>query len=625
MSFQAYKIAIGIEITGKVSSVLGLMARDFAKTDAQAVRLKKTLNEIKLLGAAGLGFSAAGAAMLYALKGPYEAAKNYEAMLARFRSLNLGDSVNRDADKFARAAGIYGVSATDLIGTIRDLHTVIGNYEHAKSLAPLIAQMEFANLAVFGEKGARFDDAQRKALARVIEIRGGFKSEAEMRTQADLMQHVITGTGGMVLPSEYLQFLKTGGVAAQKLTNRAFYYGFEPLIQELGGFRTGTGLQTAFNRLILGIGGGGASGKAMWELLSNIGIAQPGGIEVNKTTGRITKIAGHLKEGDVSAFESDPEGWVLNRLVPALQKAGYGTDDKILNALALIFGRTGGAVFSKAYLQREKIAKNIAIDERAMGISELIAASRNTPGGSELALKKAWENLGIAAGRSIVPVVIKYMNDLADALNRLGLWMEAHPRLTENLVDGFIGLAGSLLFAGSVLSLTAAFKSLKLLFTVGGLVPAIWKAAAGAGAAGGAGGASTVAPGVAGAAAGAGGAAVVAGGALAVATGLMTYQASKQLQKSSGGEMVGVDIMGGGMPIYAAPGNGTTTGAASASQGPSLVDQLVTAIKQAFAGVAVNLDGQKVGQMVGDKIANGSGNPSSGPSHFDLSASYSTP
>lgn len=466
---EAYRIGISLALTNQVSSILGLIARDFAKTDAGAVRLKKTLSEIKLLGLTGAALGGAGFIMLSALRAPLKAASEYENALTRFKSLNLGDAANKDADQFARAAKLYGVSATDLISTVRDLHTVFGDYDKAKALAPMIAQMEFANQAVFGEKGNRFDDAQRKALGKVLELRKGFESPEAMSRMADMMQHVMSGTGGMVKPSDYLLFMKSAGTASRLLSDHAFFYGMEPIIQEMGGFRTGTGLQTAFNRVVLGIGSGGGAGKAFAELMTKTGLWQKGGVEINPTTGQVTKVAGHMKDADKTSFEEDPQKFLLQRIVPALKAVGYDTDQKLLEAFALIFGRTGGALFSLMYLQRDKIEKNVRVDEQAMGIAELMKAAQTNPAGAWLALHKAVENLNVAVGRSLVPIIIPGLNKLSSWLRDFAEWGEAHPIRMQYLVDGFIALAGAMAITGTVFALTAAFRALGLLLGPFGL------------------------------------------------------------------------------------------------------------------------------------------------------------
>src|ERR1700712_904806 len=114
---EAYKVGITIALTNKISSGLMLIKGDLAKTELQAAKLKSTLNEIKKLGLAGALIGGAGYAGLHALGKTLEAAKEYQQAFAQFKSLNLGDAMNSQADKFARGRSVIGASATDLMRT----------------------------------------------------------------------------------------------------------------------------------------------------------------------------------------------------------------------------------------------------------------------------------------------------------------------------------------------------------------------------------------------------------------------------------------------------------------------------------------------------------------------------
>ena len=173
--FEAYKVGITIALTNKVSSALAVIGKDLVGVDLKAAKLNATLREIKMVGLAGALLGGTGLIGLRALDKSYEAAKKYEQALNQFKAINLGDTVNKDADRFARGANIIGASATDLIGTVRDLHMAFNDYGMAKALAPQISQMRFANQAVFGEHGMAMDRAQLQAMEKIIEMKGGFK------------------------------------------------------------------------------------------------------------------------------------------------------------------------------------------------------------------------------------------------------------------------------------------------------------------------------------------------------------------------------------------------------------------------------------------------------------------
>ena len=426
---EVYKVGITIALTNKVSSALSLIRGDLAKTDAAALRLKSTLKEIKLLGIGGAILGRAGFMGLKALEKGYDAAKKYEQVYSQMKALNLGDAVNKDVDKFARGTQLMGSSATDLMSSLRDMHLVINNYKDAKRLAPFIAQMEYANKAVGGEKAGAFNRAQSQALGKVMEWRGGFKSDTEMRLQGEMMQHVMSGTSFQVLPRDYRNFLARGGTAAQQMTNEAFYHKSEPLIQMMGGDAVGTGLGTAYNRLVLGMAAGSPGGKAYLGLLNHLGLIKPGSFKVNAHTGKITDISPDFLK-DTALQKSDPYAWLETKLVPALRKAGYN-ENRIETTIAQVYGRIGGKVmnqFHQRYIHG-KIDSAVNIDKNAMGVTDLVKLAKSSPQGAELALGVAWEGLKIAAGEALIPIIIPALLKLAEGFRSLGGVINRHPTL----------------------------------------------------------------------------------------------------------------------------------------------------------------------------------------------------
>ena len=464
---EAYKVGITIALTNQISRGLSMIRGDLVKTDATAKKLNATLKEIKLLGISGAILGGAGYAGLHVLGKTLEAAKEYQQAFAQFKSLNLGDAINTQADKFARGSSVIGASATDLMQTTRDLTTVLGDFGLAQKLAPGFSQLKYANQAVYGGHGMDFSEGQLRSLEKIIEMKGGFKSPQEFLAQASMMQQVIAGTGGMVKPSDYLAFIKTAGVAGRLLDNKSFYYGMEPLIQELGGNRVGTGLMSAYNNLAQGR----STVRAAKELMK-LGLLDPSMVEYDKV-GQVKQIRpGALK--DNAGFGANPYQWMQETLLPAMRSRGITSESGVLNEMGVIFGnRTASSLFSLMFLQQEKIAKNMKMSQNAMGTDDMVKLARSSPQGAEMALGKAWQNLKIASGEAIIPIIIPALNKLADVIRSIGQWVYRHPTMFKTLIYGFAGLSSALLFSGTLLTLKAAFLGINLLLpTLAGTITA---------------------------------------------------------------------------------------------------------------------------------------------------------
>ncbi len=402
----------------------------------------------------------AGEVGFFGIERSYESAKDYESALAQFKSLQLGDAVNRDADRFARGSKIIGSSAADLIMSVKEMHTVLANYDEAKVLAPLVSQMEYANAAVGGKGSASFDERQRQMLGKVMEYRGGFSGTDEMWKQGNYMQRVMSGTGYMVLPSDYRNLLARGGLAAQQMSNDAFYYKNEPMVQMMGGSAVGVGLNTAYQRMIFGMGAGGPGGKAYIELLDKLGLVKAGSIEHNKLTGKITKVtADFLKDSDL--YKKDEYEFLETILVPALKASGMN-DKQVESSIAQIFGRTGGAVMNQYHRQfaAGKIQAKVGIDQNAMSAEQIIKLAQSSPAGAEKAARAAWENLKTETGEAVLPVIVPGLLKLADAMRELGGWIRQHPIKFDYIIAGIAGLAAILAGTGVALTLAAAISGI---------------------------------------------------------------------------------------------------------------------------------------------------------------------
>jgi hypothetical protein len=384
------------------------------------------------IGGVGMGLAtdmlvplAAAGASIYVGHKFYEAAKDYDMAFTRFRTLNLGDKVNQDANSFARGTKQFGVSMTERMTVLRDMHEVMGSYEEAKSVTPLFTRMLAANRGVFGEEGNKFDTKTFQALGKVIEMRGGTSSPDEMFKQADFAQKVLTGSAGLVTPTDLLAFMKTGGVATRLLSNQAFYAQSAPMIQEMGGSRFGTALMSAHQNLAMGRG----SLKSMKEA-ARIGLIDPGMIEYTKIGTIKQVLPGALK--DEGLYNQSKYEWLLNVLIPAIRNGGvrgHGglvkgdkiTDDQIVNELNTLFSqRTASNAFAQMYLQRHKIDKNIGVTEGAMGITDLEKQYKGSAQGAEDEFGAAWKDFKAEFGKNMLPQITNMLKTGAEILRTLG-------------------------------------------------------------------------------------------------------------------------------------------------------------------------------------------------------------
>lgn len=130
-------------------------------------------------------------------------------------SLGLGKDATKEATDYAKSMKTFGTSTLENMTLVRDGMTAFADVHEAKIAAPMLAKMKFANEAMYGGEQGADNEKKFMDMLKVIEMRNGLKSEGAFKEQANMIQQVITATGGRVQPEEWLNLIKTGGIAAK--------------------------------------------------------------------------------------------------------------------------------------------------------------------------------------------------------------------------------------------------------------------------------------------------------------------------------------------------------------------------------------------------------------------------
>lgn len=404
----------------------------------------------RLRSAAGYGMGAAmtGAGALYSMRKPIEESKRTDVEEHRIASLGLGKKATEEAILYAKAMKTYGTSTLENLTLVRDGITAFGDVHHAEMVAPTLAKMKFANEAMFGSEGGAENEKKFMDMLKVIELRGGLKSEKAFNDQANIIQQVITATGGRVQGEEWLNVIKTGGIAAKGIDNKAFYYKMEPLVQEMGGFRVGTAMMSAYQNLYQGR----TTQRAMGNLDKFGLIGDPSKVKHNKTGDLSYLDIGAIKGADL--FKKDQFAWMEQVLVPALNAKGITKEGDVVDAIGSIFSnRTASNLFAQMYQQRDQIHKNAKLNEGANNIDQLYAQGKDTTTGKELEAKAKLHDAYLKFGKTILPIYTKAIESATSALATFTGWMEKNPTLAKVLGAGLVFIAVSLVAIGGALAI----------------------------------------------------------------------------------------------------------------------------------------------------------------------------
>ena len=406
----------------------------------------KLRNKAGNLAMAGAGATATGAVLGAPVVKGLNEAKHYQTEVGRVNALGLGDKVSAEAVAFARNMKTSGTSQLDNLQLMRDGMSAFADVHHAEMVAPTLAMMKFANHAFFGEAEGADNERKFMDMLKVIELRGGLESKEKFEAQANIVQQVITATGGRVGPNEWLNMIKTGGIAAKGLKDDAFYYQMEPLVQEMSGNRVGTSLMSAYQNLYQG-----RTTKRSAKKLEEFGLIGDKSKVTHDKAGQLSFLnPGALLGSEL--FRENQFEWMEKVLLPQLAKKGIKDKNQVLDAIGSIFSnRTASNLYSQMYLQRGQIHKNEKLNRGAADIGRLEKLGRDSAAGKELEAQSKLANLKLTMGEKILPLYAQGLEMAISAVQRLNGFMERNPTVAKIMITAFAVLAGLLLVLGPLM------------------------------------------------------------------------------------------------------------------------------------------------------------------------------
>lgn len=454
--FEAYTIAVRVRmIDGLTTGLLGF-GRSFGRVHGQAAAFHQQLNRIQVTAMGGLGLGLLGAAMVRMFAEPTEAAMRYERQIARLTALGNGPQITGEARHFAEDMRVPGVSRAENMQLMTDAMMVTrSNLHESELLAPRIARVQAALAGLYGDS-AHEVDSQLMDLMRFAEFRGGLQSAAAMDRELNVAMRLITMSGNRIQPRDLVQFMKTGGVAATNLDGAAIL-AMEPLLQEMGGQRLGTATATTFNRLQVGIGLQGASGDA----LMRYGLIDPNLVDLTPE-GRFRRFrAGTTALREAELARTDYPRWVSEFALPTARERG-ATDGDLARIFLMGMGRTGGQIPNALARTPGLQEQARAAGERAYDVDQAYELAMSTPMGRMNAIRARHEDLMLAFGMAVLPMVNAALEVLVPLMESAANWAFANPNSVKAIATVLIGIGSLALVSGTILLLGAAFSGIGL-------------------------------------------------------------------------------------------------------------------------------------------------------------------
>jgi hypothetical protein len=393
------------------------------------------------VGPGGVGMSAAtlglgdallpaagAAAVIYGEKKLFDAAKDYEQVFQRFKALNLGDTVNAEADKLARGAHKFGVSSTDLMKVLSESVGLFGSFEEAKKYAPKIAELARANSGIFQGATGDLDEHGIMGLLKFIDRRGGFKDEAAFNKNVNLAEKLVTGSGGRIKFSDLDQFSQRGGTAFRGLSDEGVM-GMAGLLIEQGGNAAGVGFMSMYQNLVAG-----RTPKKTMALMQEMGLGKLEYQEHATVGGKSLKSLIMTGIKDSELLQADPRRWYVETFLPALAAKGITKESDIVKTTNdLLSNRTAsnqGTIFTTQDLQ---LLRDYNLVKNAKSADQVTGMYKTTGAGAEEDFQAAWSEFKVEWGRSVLPQVTEMLRGAAELLRSMSGFHDKHKGLIDTV------------------------------------------------------------------------------------------------------------------------------------------------------------------------------------------------
>lgn len=468
-SFSNFNSKIGSAVlhTDKFSHKIGNLTKEL---DALAVAGGAAMAGIGSMGAASAGFAAAGTARghrgagfhtkgvhagfigfnaptfiggaaayagYHTIKESYHENKEYMQALARFEQLGFGQKTNQRADFFARHNSIKGASYTDMMEALIDAANATKHPEIIEKMAPYLAKSSIGNRALY----KNVSHSQFQYLVKAAEMSTGSTDPKILQKRMDVFQKMFVSSGGRVNFSDIFNFVNMSGGSSRYFSDKAWLM-MEELFQE--GRASKVGVQASQFAKVLSAG---TMTKAAAQNLMKLDLLDKSGVEINKTTGLVTKINKGALKGASLAQTNNVE-WVRKFWLPALMSHGI-TDPKAMEREAYYsFSNSNISKYISLIsnlLRTGKIDNSLRVSMAAGDTESTYRKSLTIPAGKEKALSAAWDSLMVNLGKASSPMVQAGMDGITKFLDSINALFEGRKtRGAEYLKNGATIIGGIL-------------------------------------------------------------------------------------------------------------------------------------------------------------------------------------
>lgn len=321
------------------------------------------------------------------------------------------DEIKRAEGEANRYSAEYGVAPGSALNIIREARPTFGG-----DLDQTLANVPnfFKVLTAMRQKTPGASDAdQNHGLGEIIkagEILGYSSDPVKLREYADFMTKMTQVHGSALRPGEVLNFAKRAKSAGSSVDMDFLKSTFPTMLPEIGGDGLGTANMTLRQALV-----GGKMKKRAAENLAELGLIDPSGfIQTDDKDVKGVK-ANAILGRDLA--ERNPLAWAEKYLIPAMDAKGYTTEQRSGLISTLYSDRNAEHMVNMMVTQRERLAKDRAVVEKAQGLDGVKQALIDDPYLAGKRVAGGLSNAGAALSTPFMEMLKAAADAAANTLN----------------------------------------------------------------------------------------------------------------------------------------------------------------------------------------------------------------
>jgi hypothetical protein len=443
------------------------LSSQFVHLHGQAGALQTQLLRIGATALSGGILLGVGAAMAKMFDRPIQRAMELQGEISKLSTLPLGPGILKLLEDGARAETRRTPTSTTVgnIGYLREMigafGPVEGNEEQAarEALAVLPYVNQIDALMRIAGKPQQFIGRDLVKLVDLSIRNGQVMTPELMAHHSNLISKAIVAQGGAINVNNLLQAAQASGSSYAKWTDDFKYSIFPTMVAETAGSPSQIG--TWLNYLDRAGGGRRLMSKHNLKYWLASGLIDERFIDVNNFTGGVFTDPRALV--DQQLFRRDKLEWVRKHM-PAIQSGAASIGLESSDYLSILFGNSVQAdkAMSQIWNSFLTLDREGKFTRANAGLGNYQKMLETNPTMFKLVIAAQQTEISGNVGKIFMPIYMAIMQHLMPNLQGLSQWVQENPAKVKTLTVAFLGLAASMMIAGTVMLLNAAFKALAI-------------------------------------------------------------------------------------------------------------------------------------------------------------------